>query len=83
MTQPREAFDGLPTLSPISEVPEADVVESLGDGLVLRRAGAADIDALAAFNAVVQADPPDWEVLEHVGSWTRQLMDGSHPTARA
>ncbi|MBW2242894.1 MAG: GNAT family N-acetyltransferase [Deltaproteobacteria bacterium] len=60
-----------------------DLIEDLGDGLLLRRAREEDIEAIAAFQAVVQADPPDFERYEHIAQWVRQLMDGSHPSARA
>ena len=80
MPQDRKDFEGLPAPG---EVRAADVVEELGDGLILRRAHEGDVEALAVFNAVVQADPPGFERLEHVANWTRQLMDGSHPFTRA
>src|SRR5690349_106943 len=52
----------------------------LGDGLILRRATAADIEALAAFNAQIfrwsDEDGPN----EGMGIWTRDLMRGGHPT---
>jgi hypothetical protein len=55
------------------------MIRDLGDGLVLRRATTADIEALAAFTADVlryqDADAPD----ERTAAWTRDLMDGQHP----
>lgn len=76
MAQDRKDFEGLPAPG---EVRAPDLIEELGDGLVLRRAHAGDVEALAVFNAVVQADPPGFERLDHIANWTRQLMDGSHP----
>ncbi len=80
MPQNRSDYEGLPTPGPAR--PE-DVIEDLGDGLLLRRAREEDIEANAVFQAVVQADPPDFSRLDHIGNWVRQLMDGSHPTCRA
>jgi hypothetical protein len=80
MPQNRSDFDGLPSAGPAR--PE-DVIEDLGDGLLLRRARSEDIEANAAFQSVVQADPPDFEPFEHIAHWVRQLMDGSHPICRA
>lgn len=55
----------------------------LGGGLVLRRATAADTDALAAFNARVHSDV-DWDTPDpHVGAWVRDLMSRPHPTFSA
>lgn len=61
----------------------AEVIRELGEGLVLRRATVADTEAVVAFNRVVHADPPAFAPDEHAGAWTRELMDGRHPTARA
>jgi len=56
------------------------ILRDLGDGLILRRATAADAEPLAAFNAKVHRDPglegPD----EPVAAWTRDLFRGDHPT---
>ena len=80
MAQNPSDFDGLATPGPAR--PE-DVIEDLGDGLVLRYAREEDGPANGDFQAVVQADPPDFEKLDHIGTWVGQLMDGSHPAARA
>jgi hypothetical protein len=45
----------------------------LGDGLVLRRSGAGDAAALAAFNKEIHKDAL-------VGEWTFDLLSGRHPT---
>jgi hypothetical protein len=47
----------------------------LGGGLVLRRATAADAEALAAFNAGIHADPYD----AVTANWIRDLLRGDHP----
>ncbi len=50
---------------------------------LVRRATAADTEALVAFNADIlrhqDAEEPD----ERTGAWTRDLMQGGHPTCRA
>lgn len=56
------------------------ILRNLDDGLVLRRATAADTEALVDFNARVHSDV-DWETPDpHVGAWVRDLMTGPHPT---
>lgn len=54
----------------------------LGDGLVLRWATPDDVEAVAAFNAHVHSDNPE-EPAAFLGHWTRDLMNGKHPTTRA
>ena len=56
--------------------------QDLGDGLVLRWATPGDADALATFNIRIHSDEPgeQEEWLEH---WTRDLMNGEHPTTKA
>src|SRR5262249_34452154 len=53
---------------------------AVGDGLTQRRATAADTDAVVAFTADVlrhqDAAGPD----DQTGAWTRDLMQGRHPT---
>ena len=55
--------------------PEPTLPRDLGDGLVLRRATAADVDALAAFNASI--DAPPWDSV--TATWIRDLLRGDHP----
>lgn len=55
--------------------------QSLGDGLVLRLATPADIEALAAFNECVLLE--DDEPPRSVAAWTRDLMSGRHPATTA
>ncbi len=54
----------------------------LRNGLVLRWATTADMDALATFNIRLHTDnpkqPENW-----LGAWTRDLMQGRHPTTKA
>jgi GNAT superfamily N-acetyltransferase len=78
VTQPIEMFRDLPR--PAAFSPDA-VIRELGDGLVLRQASAADCEALAEFNRIVQADPPDYQPLPMMADWTRDLMSG-HPRVR-
>ena len=63
---------------------EKEVIRDLGDGLVLRRAGRDDIEDLAAFNSLVHLEPGNEEERdEGVRAWTRDLMNGEHPTTSA
>ena len=59
---------------------EPDIIRDLGDGLILRRATAADAEPLAAFNAVIHCDPDMEPPDEPVAIWTRDLFRGDHPT---
>ncbi len=53
------------------------ILRELGDGLVMRRATAADTESLAEFNAAVHGrDEPS----EFIRAWTLELMSGRHPT---
>ncbi len=52
----------------------------LGDGLALRRATAADAEALIAFNGEIQADPGSVGPDKGVAAWTRDLTLREHPT---
>lgn len=54
--------------------------QDLGDGLLLRRAGPADIGALVAFNGDVlrhqdAAEPDEW-----TAAWARDLLEHRHPS---
>jgi hypothetical protein len=59
-----------------NQIKDVQVLRDLGDGLILRRALAADTEALATFNAEIHRDPtqggPDWRA----GIWTRDMMQG-------
>lgn len=55
-------------------------VQDLGDGLILRRATSADVEALVDFDARVHSDA-GWDSPDPgVAAWVRDLMAGSHPT---
>lgn len=56
------------------------VLRDLGDGLVLRRSTAGDADALAAFLGHVFGNPDTGEPDAPIMAWTRDLLDGTHPT---
>jgi len=57
-----------------------EIIRSLGDNLVLRRATRHDAERLSTFDAHVLhdsgADQPD----EHVAAWVRDLLERPHPT---
>ncbi|UCG22640.1 MAG: GNAT family N-acetyltransferase [Chloroflexota bacterium] len=61
----------------------ASVPRSLGDGLVLRWATAADAEELAEFNFRMHNDNPGGVPEVWLKEWTRELMSGSHPTTDA
>lgn len=50
----------------------------LGDGLTLRWGVAADVEQLFEFNSHIHSDTDEPD--EGVGYWTRDLMNGEHPT---
>lgn len=54
----------------------------LGNGLLLRWATPADADELAAFNVRIHSDNSD-KPDEFLAYWTRDLMNGNHPTTQA
>jgi hypothetical protein len=58
---------------------EPAVLRTLQDGLILRRATAADVEALVAFNSWVHSDDGPEQPDERVGAWTRDLMERPHP----
>jgi hypothetical protein len=57
------------------------MLRELGDGLILRRAGPSDVEALVAFNARIHAEPGATGPDETIAAWTRDLFAG-HPTFR-
>ncbi len=75
MTQTKEMFAGL---APPASFAADSVIEDLGDGLVMRHAGPDDHEALAGFNRIVHADPPEYRPADVIARWTRDLMSG-HP----
>jgi hypothetical protein len=56
---------------------------SLGDGLVLQHATIDDIEGIAECYSEVMADRETGEANLGIMEWTRVLMGGGHPTARA
>lgn len=53
-------------------------VRYLDDTLILRRSTAADCEELAEFNARIHSDTDEPDL--KVAAWTRDLMNGTHPT---
>jgi Acetyltransferase (GNAT) domain len=53
----------------------------LGGGLLLRRAVAADTEALAELNASLHRWPEPTLPNRQVAAWTRDLLSGDHPTS--
>jgi len=56
------------------------IIRDLGDNLILRQATPDDADALAEFNAKIHSDAGADQPNEHVGAWTRDLLEHPHPT---
>jgi hypothetical protein len=54
---------------------EPTLPRDLGDGLLLRRATATDVEVLAALCALI--DTPPWDAT--TATWTRDLLRGDHP----
>ena len=59
---------------------QTEILRDLGDGLVLRRATAADAEALSAFNALMHTEDGPDQPDERIRVWTRELLEGPHPT---
>ena len=57
-----------------------ELPRDLGNGLILRRSTPADAEPLADFNKMIFREPPATEPDEFVAAWTRDLLNGSHPT---
>ena len=57
-----------------------DFPRDLGSGLILRRSTPADAEPLADFNKMIFREPPATEPDEFVAAWTRDLLNGGHPT---
>jgi hypothetical protein len=58
------------------------LTRDLGDGLILRRAVPADVEALADFNAQIHRDRGMEEPNPRVRAWVQDLMSEAHPTFR-
>ncbi len=59
-----------------------ELIEDLGDGLVLRRAAADDADRLAEFNGRIHAGGGADSPNDRVAEWVRDLLARPHPTFR-
>ncbi len=59
-----------------------DILKTLPDGLIIRRATMQDTDALAELQKHAFAHPDTGELVEGITLWTRNLMSGKHPTFR-
>lgn len=60
----------------------SDLPLRIEDGLLLRWANEADIEALVDFNATLHADSPG-EPSETIRAWVYDLVNGRHPTTSA
>lgn len=67
----------------MQEEHKIDLPQMLGEGLLLRWATEADVEAIAAFNIEQHSDDPVNEPDLWLGDWVRALMLGEHPTTRA
>jgi len=56
------------------------VLRDLGEGLILRRGEASDVDALASFNSIIHQDPRATGPSPGIAAWTRDLAGRPHPT---
>ncbi len=59
-----------------------DILKTLPDGLVIRRATTDDTDALVDLQIHAFANPDTGELDHYLGGWTSDLMSGKHPTFR-
>jgi hypothetical protein len=60
----------------------SSVLKTLSDGLIVRRAAAADAEALADFNGRIHSEAGPDKPDGYVAAWTRDLASGAHPTFR-
>lgn len=59
---------------------EKVVLRDLGNGLILRRSTPEDAEALGEFNSRIHSDDGPDRPFEPIAVWTRDLLNGSHPT---
>jgi hypothetical protein len=57
-----------------------DIIRSLGENLILRRATHDDAERLLAFDGDILHDPGEDQPDEHVVAWVRDLLERPHPT---
>lgn len=62
------------------DLKDRPILRDLGNGLILCRSTAADIDALAEFNARIHSDDGFDKPDLRVGAWVRDLLTRPHPT---
>ena len=55
------------------------ILEDLGNNLILRRSVPEDAEALGKFNGIWHADPGE-DFAEHLSLWIKELISGKHPT---
>lgn len=58
---------------------EKNILQTLDDGLIIRTATAEDTETLAEYNGILHIDPGE-EFAGHIAHWTRDLLNGQHPT---
>src|SRR3954454_21898795 len=64
----------------MAAVQTPDLPRDLGGGLILRGATAADATAIVAFNRRTHSWSSTMPLREAFADWTRDLLDGGHPT---
>lgn len=62
-------------------VDKFNLPRQLGDGIVLRWGRPGDTEALAEFNSRIHSSTAEPDI--YVANWTRELMQGGHPTTKA
>ena len=58
----------------------SETIRDLGDGLIIRRATMADVEALVEFDSRVHSDDGWDEPFAPLGTWVRDLLIKPHPT---
>jgi hypothetical protein len=60
---------------------DKQILEDLGNNLILRRSVPEDAEALGKFNGLMHADPGE-DFAEHLSLWVKELLSGKHPTVK-
>lgn len=55
------------------------ILEDLGNNLILRRSTPEDAEALGKYNGTMHVDPGE-DYAGHIELWIKELLNGSHPT---
>lgn len=63
-----------------TQLQQTNLLQDLGDGLILRRSTPADADKLAEFNSLIHSDGGPEKPELRIGEWTRDLLTRPHPT---